>query len=74
MVWRITFHRLSAKLEAEKPEGTPLQNARIGAIGEAGEYTLEPTNWRGITTNRTPRAETQQMRPAEACPWTRDQR
>ena len=62
-----------SETRSREPAGTPLQNAKSRAIGEAGGRPPEPTNWRGRTTNRTPRAETQQMRPAEACPWTRDQ-
>ena len=44
--------RLDSKTEAEIPKEHRFWTLEVGQIGEAGEYTPEPTNWRGRTTNR----------------------
>ena len=44
--------RLDAKTEAEIPKELRFRTLEVGQLGEAGEHTPEPTNWRGHTTNR----------------------
>ena len=42
---------LNAKTEAEIPKELRHRTLEVGQMGEAREYTPEPTNWRGSTTN-----------------------
>ena len=71
--------RHDAKTEAEIPKELRFRMLEVGQMGEAGEHTPEPTNWRGSTTNghsqswdstdETSRGPSMDARPAGRRQW-----